>query len=133
MLYCGLSLSPSAFTALILSGGFAPLDRRVFHISEQKPEPLFQNWLNSFKQNPQEPCLFFFDESEFEKYPYAHQLFLPITEPDKIYLIDRRKILDMIQFLRTRIEVDFAFHLSIDQPEYVLASAVRIFDIDKAN
>ncbi|MDI6792454.1 MAG: ATP-binding protein [bacterium] len=48
----------------------------------------------------------------------------------RIYLIEHRKLLDIIQFIQTRVMHELPLS---DQPEYVLASSIRIFDLKKAN
>ena len=131
MLYCGFDLSSSFFRALILSAGFALLDHKFFRVEEEFLNPFLSNWIDSFKENPQEGCLYLFDEWQFTNSKYAHRLLLPINEPDKIYLAKHRKILDIIYFVQTWVSTEYELPLS-NEVEYVLASFPRIFDLKEA-
>ena len=126
-----LIFSPPAFRTLILSGGFALLDSKSFHLAEGSLNPSFQGWIDSFKQNPLEICLYFFDEYQFKNSSYAHSLFLSLNEAERIYLIEHRKLLDIIQFATSWIAAERDFPL-FNPAEYVLASSPRIFDLHSA-
>lgn len=131
MLYRGFDLSSTFFRALILSQGFALLDHKFFQIKEQSLNSSLHDWIDSFKYNHRESCLFFFDEWQFKNSRYAHSLFLPTNESDKVYLIEHRKILDIIYFVQTWVTTEYELPLS-NEVEYVLASSRRIFDLKRA-
>ncbi|MDI6794751.1 MAG: hypothetical protein QME81_18105, partial [bacterium] len=105
MLYCGFDLFHSSFRGVILSDGFAFLDHKFFQVEPQSSQSCqaIYEWIGFFKKNPQEDCLYFFDEWQFKNREYAHSLFLSLNDPERIYLIEHRKLLDIIQFIQTRI------------------------------
>jgi len=125
MLYCGLDLSSSSFRALILSNGFALLDSKCFTL---QPQSSLYQWIAPFRLNENEPCLYFLDDWQFNNSSYAKKLFLTINEPDKIYLLPHRQLLDIIQFIKSWRTTDHTFN----DLEYLLASSLRIFDLNMA-
>lgn len=128
MLYCGFDLSLVSFRTLILSHGFALLDSKSFPLQPESPiHPLFP-WIDSFRLNKNEPCLYFFDDWQFNNFSYTQKLFLPINQPDKIYLLPHRHLLDIIQFIKSWRTADYNFN----DLEYLLASSIRIFDLTLA-
>jgi len=127
MLYCGFDLAMTGFKALLLSPGFALLDSKFFYFQSGSPiHPLF-TWIDSFKLHQNEPCLYFFDDWQFYSFSYTHELVLPINEPDKIYLLPHRHLLDISQFIKAWKADDYTYNGN--DLEYILASSIRIFDL----
>ncbi len=135
MLYCGFDLAMTGFKALLLSSGFALLDSKFFYFQSGFCSPPLFTWIDSFRlhqnvvieRSRNEPCLYFFDDWQFYSFSYTHELVLPINEPDKIYLLPHRHLLDISQFIKAWKAADYTYNGN--DLEYILASSMRIFDI----
>ncbi len=125
MLYCGVNLSLIRFKITVLSESYAFLETKYF---DKEEIDRFYKWMNSFKYNNSEKCCWFFDEYNFYKYSDTAAYFE--FQNGDIYLVNHRRILNIIQFL-----YEWAVHtesyLTFDiEDSYLLASAFRIFDQD---
>jgi hypothetical protein len=127
MIYFGVQLLPQAFNIIVLSEGFALLDQRCFTVDEYDQ---IQPWSEALKIDPEEPALWFFDETEFNNPDYPALLFESLDQANDIYLVNHRKLVNAVQFCYewSAREFDFA-----PRPEKALflASAIRIFDAEQ--
>ena len=124
MIYFGVQLLPQAFNIIALSEGFALLDQRLFTVEQyDNIEP----WSNALKIDPHEPAKWFFDETEFNNPDYPALLFDSLNLANNFYLVNHRKLANILQFFYewTAREFDFA-----PRPEkaFFLAATIRIFD-----
>lgn len=125
MLYLGVNLKIKCFKITVLSESYAYLDTRYFDLEDIDR---FYKWMNSYKYDNSEKCSWFFDEYNFYKYSDTVSYFE--LENSDIYLVNHRKLLNIIQFL-----YEWAVHtesyLTFDiEHSYLLASTFRIFDQD---
>ena len=123
MLYLGVNLKIKCFKITVLSESYAFIETKYFDVEEIGR---FYKWINSFKYNIHEKCCWFFDEYSFNKYSDTHSYFE--FGNDEVYLVNHRKIINIIQFL-----YEWAVHtesyLTFDIEEsYLLASTFRIFN-----
>jgi hypothetical protein len=124
MIYLGVQLLPQAFNIIALSEGFALLDQRLFTVEQfDNIEP----WSNALKIDPHEPAKWFFDETEFNNPDYPALLFDSLNSANNIYLVNHRKLANILQFFYEWIAREFDF---APRPEkaFFLAATIRIFD-----
>ena len=124
MIYFGVQLLPQAFNIIALSEGFALLDQRLFTVEQyDNIEP----WSNALKIDSHEPAKWFFDETEFNNPDYPALLFDSLNSANNIYLVNHRKLANILQFFYEWIARDFDF---APRPEkaFFLAATIRIFD-----
>jgi hypothetical protein len=124
MIYFGVQLLPQAFNIIALSEGFALLDQRLFTVEQyDNIEP----WSDTLKIDPHEPAKWFFDETEFNNPDYPALLFESLNSANQLYLVNHRKLANVIQFFYEWIAREFDF---APRPEkaFFLASAIRIVD-----
>ena len=124
MIYFGVQLLPQAFNIIALSEGFALLDQRLFTVEQfDNIEP----WSNALKIDPHEPAKWFFDETEFNNPDYPALLFDSLNSANNIYLVNHRKLANILQFFYEWIAREFDF---APRPEkaFFLAATIRIFD-----
>ena len=132
MLYFGVKLNSNGYKITVLSESFACLDIKYF---DAKDFENLYNWADSFKYKDLEKCYWFFDEYNFNKYAAAASNFtapgfyLDLYSSD-IYLVNHRKLLNIIQFLyEWAVHTESYLTLDIDM-SFLLASAFRLFDSD---
>jgi hypothetical protein len=127
MIYFGVQLLPQAFKIVALSEGFALLDQRCFIVEEYDN---IKPWVDSLKNDPQESARWFFDELEFNNPDYPALLFDSLDRDNAIYLVNHRKLANVVQFFYEWIAREFDF---APKPEtaFFLASAIRIFDAEQ--
>jgi len=124
MIYFGVHLLPQAFKVVALSQGFALIDDKYFNVEEyDKIKP----WIDSIKTDPDEPAKWFFDEKEFNNPDYPGFVFESLDGCNSIFLVNHRKLANMIQFFYECIVQEFYF-APIPETAFFLASAIRIFD-----
>ena len=124
MIYLGVQLLPQAFNIIALSEGFALLDQRCFTVEKYDDvEP----WSDTLKIYPHEPAKWFFDEAEFNNPDHPALLFESLNTANQLYLVNHRKLANVIQFFYEWIAREFDF---APRPEkaFFLASAIRIID-----
>lgn len=124
MIYFGVQLLPQAFNIIALSEGFALLDQRFFNVEKYDDvEP----WSDALKIDRHEPAKWFFDETEFNNPDYPALLFESLNQANDIYLVNHRKLANVVQFFYEWIAREFDF---APRPEkaFFLASAIRIVD-----
>lgn len=124
MIYFGVQLLPQAFNIIALSEGFATLDQRLFTVEQyDNIEP----WSNALKIDPHEPAKWFFDETEFNNPDYPALLFDSLNSANNIYLVNHRKLANILQFFYEWIAREFDF---APRPEkaFFQAATIRIFD-----
>lgn len=127
MIYFGVQLLPQAFNIIALSEGFALLDHRFFTVEQyDNIEP----WSDTLKIDPQEPAKWFFDETEFNNPDYPALLFESLNPANDIYLVNHRKLANVVQFFYEWIAREFDF---APRPEtaFFLAATIRIFDAEQ--
>lgn len=124
MIYFGVQLLPQAFNIIALSEGFALLDQRLFTVEQYDH---IESWSNSLKIDPHEPAKWFFDETEFNNPDYPALLFDSLNSANNIYLVNHRKLANILQFFYEWIAREFDF---APRPEkaFFLAATIRIFD-----
>ncbi|MBU1456996.1 MAG: hypothetical protein KKD01_19955 [Proteobacteria bacterium] len=127
MLYFGVDFNEHNFKISILTESFAHLDTKVFYFEEKQR---YHKWLDSFKDNCREKCSWYFDEFDFINYENSASNFYYDNSYYEIYLVNHRKLLNIIQFL-----YEWAIHnesvLTFDiEKSLLLASAIRLFDDD---
>jgi hypothetical protein len=124
MIYFGVQLLPQAFNIIALSEGFALLDQRLFTVEQYDN---IESWSNSLKIDYHEPAKWFFDETEFNNPDYPALLFDSLNSANNIYLVNHRKLANILQFFYEWIARDFDF---APRPEkaFFLAATIRIFD-----
>ena len=124
MIYFGVQLLPQAFNIIALSEGFALLDQRCFNVDEYD---IIEPWSNSLKIDPQEPAKWFFDETKFNNPDYPALLFESLNPANDIYLVNHRKLANVVQFFYEWIAREFDF---APRPEtaFFLAATIRLFD-----
>ena len=106
-----------------LTEGFAHLGTKYF---ESKEDNKVRQWINSIKNISNEACSWFFDEFNYKNnktdFHYCHE-----NKNDYIYLINHRKLKDIIQFIYECV-VKLEVHIMSDiDSTFILASAVRLF------
>jgi hypothetical protein len=124
MIYLGVQLLPQACNIIALSEGFALLDQRLFTVEQyDNIEP----WSNALKIDPHEPAKWFFDETEFNNPDYPALLFESLNSANQLYLVNHRKLANILQFFYEWIAREFDF---APRPEkaFFLAATIRIFD-----
>ena len=124
MIYFGVSLFHNCFKIVALSEGFAPLDENTFHVKQQNK---LQQWIASLKIQPTEPAQWFFDELEFNNPDYPSSVFHFNDDYNSIYLVNHRKLLNVVQFFYEWLAREQAFPL-MQETAFFLASSIRIFD-----
>ena len=124
MIYFGVQLLPQAFNIIALSEGFALLDQRLFTVEQYDN---IESWSNSLKIDYHEPAKWFFDETEFNNPDYPALLFDSLNSANNIYLVNHRKLANILQFFYEWIACEFDF---APRPEkaFFLAATIRIFD-----
>ena len=124
MIYFGVQLLPQAFNIIALSEGFALLDQRLFTVEQYDN---IESWSNSLKIDYHEPAKWFFDETEFNNPDYPALLFDSLNSANNIYLVNHRKLANILQFFYEWIAREFDF---APRPEkaFFLAATIRIFD-----
>jgi hypothetical protein len=106
MIYFGVQLLPQAFKVVALSEGFAFINEHYFNIEEyDKIKP----WIDSVKINPDESAKWFFDEKEFNNADYPGFVFESLDECNEIFLVNHRKLVNMMQFFYECIAQEYYF------------------------
>ena len=127
MIYYGIDLHHDSLEIAALSEGFAHLESKYFTCDEFHK---LHNWADSFKFKPDEICYWFFDDFEFNKYDHPLSLFPYYDTNNKIYLVNHRKLLNLIQFFyEWSIEKEEYYILDLNNA-FLLASSVRLFDFE---
>ncbi len=126
MIYFGVQLLPQAFNIIALSEGFARLDQRLFTVEQYDN---IESWSNSLKIDPHEPAKWFFDETEFNNPDYPALLFDSLNSANNIYLVNHRKLANILQFFYEWIAREFDF-ASRPEKAFFLASTIRIFEAE---
>jgi hypothetical protein len=127
MIYFGVQLLPQACNIVALSEGFARLDQRFFTVEQyDNIEP----WSDALKIDPQEPAKWFFDETEFNNPDYPALLFDSLNPANDIYLVNHRKLANVVQFFYEWIAREFDFAPRPEQA-FFLASTIRIVDANQ--
>ena len=125
MLYCGIFLHADSFKITILTDGFAHLSTKYFKSEEYET---MHQLIGSFQLNNDECCSWFFDEKNFNDKIKCASIFNFNEERQKIYLVNHRKLANMLQFLREWIiETEIILMCEIDT-SFILASSIRLFD-----
>lgn len=124
MIYFGVQLLPQAFNIIALSEGFALLDQRLFTVEQYDH---IESWSNSLKIDPHEPAKWFFDETEFNNPDYPALLFDSLNSANNIYLVNHRKLANILQFFYEWIAREFDF-APRPAKAFFLAATIRIFD-----
>lgn len=105
MLYCGVEsdhLYRSSFYATVLSDAFALLGEKRFFFSQPQS---WCRWLEAFKNVPNEPVHWFIDAADWYESDYAINLFGPLNDTNRLFLVNHRTFCNLMQFLnewRTR-------------------------------
>lgn len=127
MIYLGVDLHDSNFRITVLTESFAHLDTISFYIEEKKR---LQQALDSFKYNYCEKCSWFFDELNFNTHENAASTFYFDNNYNEIYLVNHRKLINIIQFLyEWAVHTESVLTFDINK-SLLLASAIRLFDSD---
>ena len=128
MLYLGVKLYKNSFKITALTEGFAHLGAKYFGIEENN---YARQWINSIKNKSNEACSWFFDEFNYTENSKDSFKFCYDNENDYIYLINHRKLQNIIQFI-------YEFALKTEEPimfdidsTFILASAVRLFSFEE--
>ncbi len=126
MIYFGVHLLPQAFKVVALSQGFALIDEKYFSVEQYDN---IKPWIESVKINPYESAKWFFDEKEFNTADYPGFVFESLNDWNAIFLVNHRKLVNVMQFFYEWIAREFDCYFS-PKPEtaFFLASAIRIFD-----
>ena len=124
MIYFGVQLLPQAFRVVALSQGFALIDERCFN-DEQYDQ--IMPWSDSLKISTDETAQWFFDEKEFNNADYPGFVFESLDECNSIFLVNHRKLVNVIQFFYEWIAREYYFS-PIPETAFFLASAIRIFE-----
>lgn len=124
MIYFGVKLFPNAFKIVALSQSFTFLGKRFFitdHFDKSN------QWADDLKLELYESAQWFFDDKEFKNPKYPALLFQLLKSGNTIYLVNNRRLLEMMKFL-----YDWQRYIQIRpiniETAYVLASATRFFD-----
>ena len=124
MLYFGVNLCDHSFKITVLSESFAHIETRYFN----KKENQLNKWIDSFKTNISEKCIWYFDEFNFNNHK---DTFLTLSFDyycSDIYLVNHRKLLNIIQFLyEWAVHTESYLTFDIDHT-FILASSTRLFD-----
>jgi len=124
MIYFGVQLLPQAFKVVALSQGFALIAENYFNVEQYDK---FKPWIDSVKTESDEPAQWFFDEKEFYNTEYPGFVFEFLDECNSIFLVNHRKLVNVIQFFYEWIAREYHFSPIPDTP-FLLASAMRTFD-----
>ena len=124
MIYCGVQLYPAAFKIVALSEGFAFIDEQSFANENQDR---LMPWIDDLKSDPVEEVKWFFDEFEFKNDKYQGQILNLMKNNQHIFLVNQRKLINLIQFFYEWIALEEMYHM-IPGKAFFLASAVRIFN-----
>ncbi len=127
MIYFGVQLLPQAFNIVAVSEGFAQLDQRLFTVEQYDN---IKPWCDALKIDPQEPAKWFFDEAEFNNPDYPALLFDSLGKHNAIYLVNHRKLANVVQFFYEWIAREFDFAPRPETASF-LASAIRIVDANQ--
>lgn len=128
MIYFGVNLNCNSFRITALTDGFANLGTKYFNSEEVTK---VRQWINSIKYNANEPCYWFFDAINYTKnrgetdFQYCHE-----NENDYIYLINHRKLKNIIQFMNEFVSKIDPIMFDVDTT-FILASAVRLFSFEE--
>jgi hypothetical protein len=129
MIYFGVQLFRRSFHIACLSSGFIPLaHKHLKYDSWLKLDP----WIKSHLRDLSEDSSWFFDESEFNNPGSPAHLFESYDHCDYIYLVNHRKLIEMVRFLEDWKSFCFNQQIrkttkNLDVP-LLLASALKIFD-----
>ena len=124
MIYFGVHLLPQACKVVALSQGFALIGEKYFNVEEYDK---FKPWIDSIKIDLDEPAQWFFDEKEFYNTEYQGFVFEFLDQCNSIFLVNHRKLVNVIQFFYEWIAREYHFS-TIPETAFFLASAIRIFD-----
>lgn len=127
MIYYGVDLHYDSLEIAALSEGFAHLDSKYFTCDEYHK---FYRWADSFKFKPDEISYWFFDEFDFNKSDHLLSLFSYYDENNKIYLVNHRKLLNIIQFFYEWSKEQKEYYLMDINKAFLLASSARLFDFE---
>ena len=124
MLNLGIHLYNGSLKITALSEGFAYPGAKYFEF--QQIDRMYQ-WIDSFKIETKERCSWFFDENNYKKRNSAFFEFCFNGANDYFYLINHRKLQNIIQFLyEFALKTENPIMFDID-PTFILASATRLF------
>jgi len=129
MIYFGVQLYHHSFDIVCASSGFIPL--AVKHLKSDSWHKL-DPWLKSLLHDLSEDSSWFFDEREFNAPGSMAHLFEGCEHCDYIYLVNHRKIVEMVRFLEDWKSFCLNYQIrkitkNLDIP-LLLASALKIFD-----
>lgn len=125
MLYIGVMLHGSGFKITVLSESFAHLETKYFSDKEFR----LIRWIDSFKTNHSEKCVWYFDEVNFNNHKEIF-LLLCFDYCSDIYLVSHRKLVNIIQFLyEWAVHTESYLTFDIDHT-FILASTARLFDLN---
>lgn len=130
MIYFGVDLYPKSFNIVCLTDCYALIDRKYFEFDKLNK---FRQWIQECKSEPHEICQWFFDEKKYNDMDDPDSIFHFSDEyhdnSNYVYLVNHRKLINLIQFLYEWIIHEYDFFGEINKA-FILASSFRIFEQD---